>query len=68
MGWALREHWRKSSQWFALSRKHVQIILDDTHILDLFQHYCQSAWDNDLNRCPLPFAPLIYRTIVSRSM
>ncbi|KAK9905675.1 hypothetical protein WJX75_004479 [Coccomyxa subellipsoidea] len=50
MGWALREHWRKSSQWFALSRKHVQIILDDTHILDLFQHYCQSAWDNDLNR------------------
>ncbi|EIE23577.1 hypothetical protein COCSUDRAFT_41776 [Coccomyxa subellipsoidea C-169] len=50
MGWALRNHWRKSSQWFALSRKHAEIVLDDTYILDLFQRYCQNAWDNDLNR------------------
>lgn len=51
MGWQLREHWRKSSQWFALSRKHAQLVLEDTHVLDLFQRFCQNAWDNDLNRC-----------------
>ncbi|CAL8472071.1 g11613 [Coccomyxa elongata] len=50
MGWKLREHWRKSSQWFALTRKHAQLVLEDTHILDLFQRYCQNAWDNDVNR------------------
>ncbi|BDA47491.1 probable glycosyltransferase BC10 at C-terminar half [Coccomyxa sp. Obi] len=50
MGWKLREHWRKSSQWFAVTRKHAQLVLEDTHILDLFQRYCQNAWDNDVNR------------------
>lgn len=54
MGWKLREHWRKSSQWFALTRKHAQLVLEDTHVLDLFQRYCQNAWDNDVNRCLAP--------------
>jgi hypothetical protein len=50
MGYKLRQHWRKSSQWFALTRKHAELVMADTEILDIFQKYCQNAWDNSLNR------------------
>ncbi len=51
MGYKLRSHWRKSSQWFALTRKHAELVMADTELLGLFQKHCQNAWDNDLNRC-----------------
>ena len=50
MGYKLRRHWRKSSQWFALTRKHAELIMQDTELLHIFQQHCQNAWDNDLNR------------------
>ena len=50
MGYKLRRHWRKSSQWFALTRKHAELIMQDTELLPIFQQHCQNAWDNDLNR------------------
>ena len=51
MGYKLRRHWRKSSQWFALTRKHAQLVMEDTELLPIFAQHCQNAWDNDLNRC-----------------
>ena len=32
-----KEHWRKSGQWFALHRKHVQVIVDDTEVAEAFK-------------------------------
>ena len=51
MGYKLRRHWRKSSQWFALTRKHAELVMQDTDLLPIFAQHCQNAWDNDLNRC-----------------
>lgn len=53
MGYKLRRHWRKSSQWFALTRKHADLIMADTELLDIFKAHCKNGWDNDLNRCTL---------------
>lgn len=50
MGYKLRKHWRKSSQWFALTRKHAEAVMRDSELLPVFQQHCQNAWDNDLNR------------------
>ena len=50
MGYKLRRHWRKSSQWFALTRKHAELVMQDTELLPIFAQHCQNAWDNDLNR------------------
>ncbi|CAI5989477.1 unnamed protein product [Closterium sp. NIES-65] len=33
--------WRKGSQWFAATRRHVNIIIDDDSIHALFQKYCR---------------------------
>ncbi|CAI5525701.1 unnamed protein product, partial [Closterium sp. Naga37s-1] len=33
--------WRKGSQWFAATRRHVNIIIDDDTIHALFQKYCR---------------------------
>lgn len=35
-----KEHWRKSGQWFALHRKHVQVIVDDTEVAEAFKEHC----------------------------
>lgn len=32
-----KEHWRKSGQWFALHRKHVQLVVEDTEVAEAFQ-------------------------------
>lgn len=59
MGYKLRRHWRKSSQWFALTRKHAELVMQDTELLPIFQQHCQNAWDNDLNRQPLFTLPMM---------
>lgn len=33
-------HWRKSSQWFALNRAHAQLALADNHVREIFHRYC----------------------------
>ncbi len=58
MGYKLRRHWRKSSQWFALTRKHANLVMADTELLDVFKSHCKNGWDNDLNRCTLTMKPL----------
>jgi hypothetical protein len=42
-------HWRKSSQWFALQRKHAEIIVNDVEIEESFKNHCRLAADPDLN-------------------
>ena len=34
------EHWRKSSQWFAISRDHAQAMVDDSAVDDIFRKDC----------------------------
>lgn len=34
-----REHWRKSSQWIALNRKHAYLAVADVKISQLFKEY-----------------------------
>jgi len=40
-------HWRKSSQWFALQRKHAEIVVEDEEIEESFRKYCNMAVDPD---------------------
>ena len=35
-----REHWRKSSQWFALNREHAELVMGDTVINQAFHDHC----------------------------
>ena len=32
---------RKSSQWFALTRPHAEIIAADSHFIELFKQHCR---------------------------
>uniref|UniRef100_A0A383V407 Uncharacterized protein n=1 Tax=Tetradesmus obliquus TaxID=3088 RepID=A0A383V407_TETOB len=34
------QHWRKSSQWFALSRPAAMLAVADTHVRELFHSFC----------------------------
>jgi Core-2/I-Branching enzyme len=43
-------HWRKSSQWFALQRKHAEIVVNDKEVEEKFEKYCNMALDPDLGR------------------
>lgn len=33
-------HWRKSSQWFALKREHVELVMADSVINNVFLEHC----------------------------
>lgn len=35
-----KENWRKSSQWFAATREHARIFVDDTIIDGIFRKDC----------------------------
>lgn len=35
-----RRNWRKSNQWFLLTRKHAQVISSDIHVAEVFQREC----------------------------
>ena len=35
-----REHWRESSQWFALSRAHVVAVVNDSNVEPKFRDWC----------------------------
>ncbi|GJP37014.1 hypothetical protein CLOM_g21473 [Closterium sp. NIES-68] len=37
----LSRRWRKGSQWFSATRRHVNMIIDDDSIHELFQKYCR---------------------------
>jgi hypothetical protein len=43
-------HWRKSSQWFALQRKHAEIIVNDDEIERSFAEHCNMKFDPDVGR------------------
>eukprot|EP00879_Flechtneria_rotunda_P017338 GHRR01018162.1.p1 GENE.GHRR01018162.1~~GHRR01018162.1.p1 ORF type:complete len:820 (+),score=269.78 GHRR01018162.1:194-2653(+) len=34
------QHWRKSSQWFALTRQHTLLAVADQHIREIFHRHC----------------------------
>ncbi|KAK9829906.1 hypothetical protein WJX72_008600 [[Myrmecia] bisecta] len=42
--------WRKSSQWFTLTRRHAQLIDSDVELDALFEQHCVRGWDEALNR------------------
>lgn len=46
--------WRKSSQWFALTRPHAQLFLDDTVVDAVFRRHCFDRWDEELAGCARP--------------
>ena len=46
--------WRKSSQWFALTRPHAQLFLDDTVVDAVFRRHCFDRWDEELAGCGRP--------------
>ena len=49
-----REHWRKSGQWFALNRRHAQIVVDDTEVAQAFKECARSSCScscSALQRC-----------------
>lgn len=35
-----KENWRKSAEWFAITRDHAQLAADDVAVDLLFQQYC----------------------------
>lgn len=41
-----KDMWRKSSQWFAVSREHAQIYVDDTIIDPIFRKDCFPTRDD----------------------
>ena len=43
-------NWRKSSQWFALTRHHAELSVTETYIDSIFTKHCYSRWDKLLNR------------------
>lgn len=43
-------HWRKSSQWFALNRKHAELVAHDREVLSLFGKHCYVGWDDQEDR------------------
>ena len=40
------EHWRKSSQWFAVSRAHADIIVNDPNVDPIFRKECYPTRDD----------------------
>lgn len=38
-----KSHWRKSGQWFALQRRHAEIIVADTEVAEAFKQYVPDA-------------------------
>ena len=41
-----RSHWRKSGQWFALQRRHAELVVADTEVAEAFKQYvptCQTV-------------------------
>uniref|UniRef100_A0A1D1ZP04 Uncharacterized protein n=1 Tax=Auxenochlorella protothecoides TaxID=3075 RepID=A0A1D1ZP04_AUXPR len=46
-----RWHWRKTMQWFMLTRDHAGVVLEDTHVFRQFERYCfHDAVDDKGNR------------------
>ncbi|KDD76804.1 beta-1,6-N-acetylglucosaminyltransferase enzyme [Helicosporidium sp. ATCC 50920] len=43
-------HWRKSGQWFMLTRRHVAAVLGDVRVFRKFERYCVPGWDHDYRR------------------
>ena len=43
-------HWRKSSQWFMLTREHAKMVLEDEEIYRKFEQYCVEGYDKDYRR------------------
>lgn len=43
-------HWRKSSQFFVLNRRHAEVVLNDTAIFRSFEAHCNGGWNSTLNK------------------
>ncbi len=44
-------HWRKSSQWFVLTRPHAALAIADDHVQEIFRRYCYSNHTHGLPLC-----------------
>lgn len=44
-GRVFRTHWRKSSQWFELTRDHASVVLSDELVYRAFEAHCRAGWD-----------------------
>ena len=42
-----KDMWRKSWQWVALERRHVQLVVQDIHVDAIFRSLCRPRWDHD---------------------
>ena len=51
-----QHHWRKSWQWFELTRAHVELVLQDTVIDDVFRRYCRETYEPELKRLRICFS------------
>ena len=43
-------HWRKSPQWIAMLRHHVELVLQEEEVYRKFERHCWSAWDEKHSR------------------
>ena len=43
-------HWRKSSQWFAMQRRHAEVVDADVEVNESFEKYCKYDMDQLLGR------------------
>lgn len=46
-----RQHWRKSSQWFVLSRPHSLLAVADVHVREMLHRYCYSNLTRNYPTC-----------------
>jgi hypothetical protein len=57
-----REHWRKSNQWFALTARHAQLVLEDTAVAEAFSKCALAA----VPHVP-PMASLMHGSMVQQT-
>ena len=43
-------HWRKSSQWWSLRRKHAELVVRDVEVFDSFAKHCHYDFDGKIGR------------------
>ncbi|PRW58041.1 Transcription initiation factor TFIID subunit 13 [Chlorella sorokiniana] len=44
------KHWRKSTQWFVLNRRHAEVVAHDTELMAVFGRHCSVGEDKELGR------------------
>ncbi|XP_048230721.1 glycosyltransferase BC10 isoform X3 [Ricinus communis] len=60
-------NWRKGSQWVVLTRKHAEVVVNDTTVFPIFQHHCKRRSLPEFWR-DRPFQEGLEREITRRSL